>query len=74
MITKIQAEIAAEYRRANELHGHFASPHEAYAVLIEEVEEFWAECKKKRPNKYRMHDEMVQVGAMALKFLIQFKI
>ena len=74
MIAQIQAEIAAEYLRSIEIHGHFASPHEAYAVILEELDEFWDELKKKQGDRKRLHDEMVQVGAMCLKFLEEFQV
>ena len=51
----------------------FKSSHEAYAVLLEEVEELWHEIKNnKHPgSNVRQRDEAIQVGAMALKFLVQ---
>lgn len=73
MIIDCQKEIEVELARGIRLHGHFASPHEAYAVILEELDEFWDELKKKRPDRQKLHDEMVQVGAMALKFLVEFK-
>lgn len=46
----------------------FNSVHEGYAVLLEEVDELWDECKKKAPNKATMRQEAVQIAAMALRF------
>lgn len=37
-----------ELESSIEKHGHFNSAHEAYAVLLEEVEEFWEEVRKKK--------------------------
>ena len=47
----------------------FNSPHEAYAVLLEEVDEFWDEVKKKpaKRNKQNMLKELSQIAAVALK-------
>ena len=48
----------------------FNSAHEAFAVLKEEVDELWDHIKtnqKKRDLK-AMHDEAIQVAAMALRF------
>jgi hypothetical protein len=50
----------------------FNSSHEGYAVLKEEVDELWDEIKN---NKYpqssvNQKKEAVQVGAMAIKFLM----
>ena len=60
---------SAEARRAVEEHHGFASFHEGYAVLKEEVEELWDEIKLKAANRSRkrIHDEAIQVAAMALE-------
>ena len=43
------------------------SAHESYAVLLEEVEEFWEEVRKKREDRDReaMLKELVQIAAMS---------
>jgi len=43
------------------------SLHEGYALILEEVEEFWLEVKKKKRNrnKKNMFHELVQVAALA---------
>jgi len=43
------------------------TPHEAYAVMLEELEEFWAEVKKKRHSKSDMKNELIQLAAMACR-------
>ena len=59
-----------ELKRANRMYGtSFASPHEGYAVMLEEMDELFDEIRKKRPDKKRMQDEAIQVGAMAIKFI-----
>ena len=59
----------AAARQAIAEHGGFASFHEGYAVLKEEVEELWAEIKANGANRdrRRIHDEAIQVAAMALE-------
>lgn len=70
MIRKIaQAAIDAEYTRALNKFGAFNSPHEGYAVILEELDELWDEIKRKRMNKEAVRKEAVQVAAMALRFL-----
>jgi NTP pyrophosphatase (non-canonical NTP hydrolase) len=59
-----------EYLRSCEKFPHFNSPHEGYAVLLEEVDELWDLVKSKNPSKERMREEAVQIGAMAIKFII----
>jgi len=62
-------EVFQEYGRATLLHGGFNSAHEAYGVLLEEVDEFWEEVRKKRSERSRsnMRQELVQIAAMAMK-------
>lgn len=45
----------------------FNSMHEGYAVILEELDEAWAEIKGN--NSVLARAEMVQVAAMALRFL-----
>lgn len=60
--------VLAELGRAAQ-HPPYASAHEAYAVLLEEVEEFWQEVRKKRQHRDRgnMLKELVQIAAVAQK-------
>ena len=63
--------IYAEFRRAA-MHGEkFASAHEAYAVILEELDEFWEIVRQKRKNRsvLEIEKELIQLGAMALKAL-----
>lgn len=48
-------------------HKPLNSSHEAYAVILEELDEFWAEVCKRRENRDRvaMLKELIQIGAMA---------
>lgn len=49
--------------------GPFNSLHEAYGVLMEEVEEFWAHVKvnQKKRDLDATRKELIQVAAMAAK-------
>ena len=66
----IQKKIIAEYNRSVRIHGGFNSLHEGYAVILEELDEYWEELKKKGAQKDKLEDEMVQIAAMALKTLL----
>jgi hypothetical protein len=44
----ILAAVRQEIVRARSKHGRFHSPHEAYAVLLEEVDELWDDVKANR--------------------------
>ncbi|NPV72140.1 MAG: hypothetical protein HPY55_16155 [Firmicutes bacterium] len=63
--------IAAEYKAAVASHPPMASAHEGYAVLLEELDELWAEIKQPegRRNPWAMMREAVQVAAMAVRFI-----
>lgn len=64
-------DVQLEVDRAG-IHGErFASLHEAYAVILEELDEVWDITRQKR--RERDHDELrkefVQLAAMAVKAL-----
>ena len=65
-------DIHNEACRAAKLYPSFVSYHEGYAVLKEEVDELWDEIKKSKPgaNSEKIKKEAIQVGAMALRFLV----
>jgi glutamyl-tRNA reductase len=66
-------EVQDELDRALRKHPKWASAHEGWAVILEEVEELWEEVKvrqaKRRPKK--MRKEAIQVAAMALRFALE---
>jgi hypothetical protein len=49
----------------------FASAHEGFSILKEEVDELWDEVKKKPGARENMslREEAIQVAAMALRFI-----
>lgn len=63
--------IIDEADRAEAAHGHYTSLHEAYAVLLEEVDELWDIVKLKKKDRRRedLIEEVTQIGAIALKIL-----
>ena len=63
--------IIAEYRRATEIHGPMASAWEGESVLRGELKELSEEVWWHHPDrKARIRTEAIQVGAMALRFLV----
>ena len=74
--------IREEYLRAKTIFPEFYNHHEAYAVLLEEVDEYWEEVKKKTRipkmgddlslfrDEKKLMQEAIQVGAMALGILV----
>lgn len=63
---RFAALVSEELERARREHGALKSAHEAYAVILEEVEELWLEAKKRRGNRsdLTMREELVQIAAM----------
>ena len=59
-LSTFEAEIARESTSAREKHEPFVNFHEAYAVLLEEVDEFWDSVKRDDPDA----KELIQIGAM----------
>ena len=65
-------EIYREYLSASGKFAAFNSAHEGWAVIREEVDELWDEVKKKKAKQslLEMRKEARQIGAMALRFMI----
>jgi len=66
------ADVHAEVERAMAIHGQLQSAHESYAVILEEVDEFWDEVKKRNENRsdQAMRKELVQIAAMAIRAIV----
>ena len=62
--------IAEELNRARGKFPRFKSAHEGWAVLLEEVDELWEVVKSKGRIRSRLQEEATQVGAMAIRFLV----
>lgn len=71
-IEDIICDVQLELRRAMSKFPRFHSAHEGYAVLKEEVEEAWEAIKANDPIHARI--EMMQVAAMAIRFLHDIQI
>ena len=68
----VVAMAVGELGRARANYPPMASYHEGWAIIQEEVEELWAEVRK-RPgarDRRKMQEEAVQVAAMALRFVV----
>lgn len=59
--------VVDELERASDKFGAFSGPHDGYAVILEELNEAWDEIKKN--NSSEAWREMVQVAAMAMRFI-----
>jgi len=62
-------EIYREYLRALGIHEPIKTRHEGYAVILEELDELWEAIRNNEDiDKVRL--EAAQVGAMALRFIV----
>jgi len=63
------AAIAAEVDRARGMHAPMCSAHHAYAVILEELDEFKAEVWKCRSARdpQAMRAELIQLAAMCVR-------
>jgi hypothetical protein len=61
--------VKKELKTAREKYGSMGSLHEAYSVILEELDEFWIQVKKKAKDRDMQNvlEELVQIGAMAQK-------
>lgn len=71
---QVTDEILIELRRAKTLFpAKFVNQHEAYAVILEEVDELWDEIKKNQKN-YDLdaqRKEAKQAAAMLIRLLVE---
>ncbi len=72
-VRMVMREIEQELLRAIDMHSSFNSAHEGYSVILEELDELWVEVKKAKSkrNPVDLHDEAVQVAAMAARFVME---
>ena len=72
------AKILREYDSAKDKYGPFTSPHEGYAVILEELDETWDVIKRRTQRENGtgqnspelMESEIQSVGAMVLSFMV----
>ncbi len=71
-IAKFLTDVRTEYLRNLERHGNYASAHEGYAVILEELDELWEQVRLRRRNRDldNMYEECVQIAARSMKFAI----
>lgn len=66
-------KINSECERAMLNYPPFKSPHEGFAIILEEMDELWTEIKKRKngnPNSDAIKKEAVQLAAMCKRFLL----
>lgn len=68
-ITGILELFELELLRATLTYHNFASKHEGYAVIKEELDELWDSIKNNDSSEV-LRGEAIQVGAMAARFIL----
>lgn len=51
--------------RARKLHNGPYDAHHAYSIILEELDEFWDEVRKKQHDRPAMRVELLHIAAMA---------
>lgn len=69
-LSRLLDGLAGEVRRAQAKHAPMASPHEGYAVILEELDELWDEVRRQHADKAAMGYEALQVAAMGVRFIL----
>jgi hypothetical protein len=69
MIAQFTKDMIEEWFRAEALYPNFHSMHEAYAVMLEELDEFWEQVRLKpcARDPGAIYTELAQIAAMALR-------
>jgi predicted phage gp36 major capsid-like protein len=70
-VAKAANEVVDELLSAMRKFTAFNSPHEGYAVILEELDEMWDEVRAN--NTERAIEEAVQVAAMAIRFIVDMR-
>lgn len=72
-LAQIGLRCAALAQEAIEKHGYFNSAHETYAVIAEELDEYWDLVKQHRAARspQRLVDELEDIAAACIKALHQ---
>jgi hypothetical protein len=73
-LATVGSEICRALIAARMCHAPMASPHEGYAVILEELDELWDEVRLWKPHtplRPEMRQEALHVAAMALAFVIE---
>lgn len=68
----VLAEVGDELEQATRKFGPFASPHEGWAIIKEEMDELWDAIKTGQPMA-DMRQEAIQVAAMAVRFVVNME-
>lgn len=66
----VLSSVLRELEEAQQKFRPIVSPHEGYAIIGEEFDEFWDEVKLKNNSKSKMRMELIQVAAMCVRTIV----
>lgn len=72
-LEQIFDKIYQEYIRAHNKFAAIHSPHEGYAVILEELDELWDEIKPNNGRKPAAMKEALQVATMAIRYIMDLE-
>lgn len=70
LITRLALKVAAEVRRAEHKHHPLNSPHEAWSVIYEELEELREHVRADTGRSAEARKEAIQTAAMGLRYVL----
>lgn len=73
-IDHLLEEVGEELRCAMKKHAPMHSAHEAFAVILEEVDEYKAEVWKQKLHKENAAKELLQIAAMSLRAIFDLEL
>lgn len=68
-LSDLLIELEGEIVNAEHTFAPFHSPHEGYAVILEELDELWQHVKANTGRSSEARTEALQVAAMACRFI-----
>lgn len=83
LLEVVLEDVRQEIMTATQAHGAMQSQHEAYAIILEELDEFWEEVKVNPMKLYpdakdrrliHMRKELIQIAAMGIRAVIDLNL
>lgn len=71
---RFHENLQQEVERARAKHPMVQSPHYAYAVILEEVDEFWDLVKAQSADPVAMRKELMQIAAVTQRAITELDV
>ncbi len=69
----IEIDLKEEIKKAESKFPAYNSPHEGYAIILEELDELWDEVKEHEQSNIRMYHKSLHVACTAIRFCKMIK-